>query len=63
MIHIGPTHDPFGYFGNMPEIPKEMLDKMSNEERGKVGCFYTLISLVTFIVAISIGLAVCYWTN
>ena len=61
MIHIGPIHDPFGYFGNMPEIPKEVLDKMSHEERSKAGCIYTLISLITFIVAICIGLGICYW--
>ena len=61
MIHIGPVHDPFGYFGNMPEIPKEMLDKMRNEESGKAGCIYTLISLITFIVAICIGWGICYW--
>lgn len=59
MIHIGQFNDPFGYFGNMPEIPKND-DKMDDTELKTVGCLYSTVGAAIFILAVVTAIFICW---
>ena len=63
MIHIGQFNDPFGYFGNMPEIPKDDHDKMDETEMKTVSCLYSIIGAGIFILSVVIAIYLCYMVS
>ena len=59
MMHIGHFDDPFGYYGNMPEIPEQ---RTGDEHRDihLLGCLHVAIGLLTLFI-ILILTAVALW--
>ena len=56
MIHIGDIiPKPSDKWADMPEIPKDDLDKLDERERRIMGCLYVIVGLVLIFVSLSIG--------
>ena len=56
MIHIGDIiPKPFDKWADMPEIPKDDLDKLDEREGRVFGCLYVIVGLVLIFVSLSIG--------
>lgn len=48
--------DPFGHFGNMPEIPEEEMSNLSPDELQAIGCLRAIIVGAMFAVALAVVL-------
>ena len=59
MMHIGHFDDPFGHFGNMPEIPEQRKDDEPNDIH-ILGCLHVVIGLLA-IFLIMVFTAVALW--
>jgi hypothetical protein len=57
MFMFGDIHDPFGHFGNMPEIPQDGDEQMSHEDRCLLGCICGVAVIVTLFLFVSFCLA------
>ena len=51
-------NDPFGLFGDMPEIPVDEIRKMSDEEFHAIGCLYSFIGMSAILVGFGIAIIV-----
>lgn len=49
-------HDPFGVFGNMPEIPKDDTH-FDDDDIHTIGCLHALISLIAMAAGVCIIIA------